>query len=116
MARAVSKKVKGLRWWVVTLVALAAVINYIDRQAFGALWPEIAGDLFPEMDDDGTKAIYGTISAIFILSYAAGQTIFGKIFDWIGTRIGFAISIGVWSLATMIHAFAQGMISFSIFR
>lgn len=116
MAPKVGKKIGGLRWWVVTLVALAAVINYIDRQAFGALWPEIAGELFPNMDDDGTKKIYGTISAIFILSYAAGQTIFGKIFDWIGTRIGFAISIGVWSLATMVHAFAQGLVSFSLFR
>jgi len=109
-------KRKGLRWWVVGLVALAAIINYIDRQAFGALWPEIAGDLFPDMTADETKNIYGNISAIFILSYAAGQTIFGKIFDWIGTRIGFAISIGVWSFATAIHAFAQGFMSFAIFR
>jgi len=109
-------KVKGLRWWVVGLVALAAVINYIDRQAFGALWPDIAKELFPGMADDDTKVIYGTISAVFILSYAAGQTIFGKIFDWIGTRIGFALSIGIWSLATMVHAFAKGMVSFSIFR
>ena len=110
------KKVKGLRWWVVGLVALAAVINYIDRQAFGALWPDIAADLFPEMEQDATKKIYGTIMTFFILSYAAGQTIFGKIFDWIGTRIGFALSIGVWSLATFLHAFAQGMLSFSIIR
>ena len=109
-------KIKGLRWWVVGLVALAAVINYIDRQAFGALWPDIAKELFPDMTSDETKLIYGTISAVFILSYAAGQTIFGKIFDWIGTRIGFALSIGIWSLATMVHAFAKGMISFSIFR
>jgi ACS family hexuronate transporter-like MFS transporter len=109
-------KTKGLRWWVVGLVALAAVINYIDRQAFGALWPDISKELFPDMNSDETKAIYGTISAIFILSYAAGQTIFGKIFDWIGTRIGFALSIGIWSLATMVHAFAKGMVSFSIFR
>ncbi|WP_299058578.1 MFS transporter [uncultured Polaribacter sp.] len=109
-------KTKGLRWWVVSLVALAAVINYIDRQAFGALWPDIAKELFPEMTSDETKLIYGTISAVFIMSYAFGQTIFGKIFDWIGTRIGFALSIGIWSIATMIHAFAQGILSFSIFR
>ncbi len=109
-------KFNGLRWWVVSLVALAAVINYIDRQAFGALWPDISAELFPDLDADGRKDIYGKISAVFILSYAAGQTIFGKIFDWIGTRIGFAISIGVWSLATALHAFAKGMFSFSIFR
>ena len=109
-------KVKGLRWWVVGLVALAAVVNYIDRQAFGALWPDIAKELFPEMDEDGHKAIYGTISTIFIVSYAGGQALFGKIFDWVGTRIGFALSIGVWSIATILHAFAQGLLSFSIFR
>ena len=109
-------KINGLRWWVVGLVALAAVVNYIDRQAFGALWPDIAKDLFPEMDEDGHKAIYGTISTVFILSYAGGQALFGKIFDWIGTRMGFALSISVWSIATILHAFAQGMLSFSIFR
>ena len=109
-------KVKGLRWWVVGLVALAAVVNYIDRQAFGALWPDIAQDLFPEMGKDGHKVIFGTISTVFIISYASGQALFGKIFDWIGTRMGFAISIGVWSIATMFHALAQGMLSFSIFR
>lgn len=109
-------KTKGLRWWVVGLVALAAIVNYIDRQAFGALWPDIAKELFPELSEDGRKAIYGTISTVFILSYAGGQALFGKIFDWIGTRIGFAISIGVWSLATILHSFAQGMWSFSIFR
>ncbi len=113
----VTKQRQGrLRWVIVSLVAVAAIINYIDRQAFGALWPDIASELFPNMDDDGSKAIYGTISAIFILSYAAGQSIFGKIFDWIGTRIGFAISIGVWSFATMLHAIAGGFWSFSIFR
>ena len=109
-------KINGLRWWVVGLVALAAVINYIDRQAFGALWPDIAKELFPDMNADETKTIYGNISSIFILAYAAGQTIFGKIFDWVGTRIGFALSIGIWSLATMVHAFAKGFLTFSIFR
>ncbi len=116
MASEVSKKKGGLRWWVVGLVALAAVINYIDRQAFGALWPDIAKDLFPELGPDDSKAIYGRISAIFILSYAAGQTIFGKIFDWIGTRIGFALSIGIWSLATAAHSLAKGVFSFAMFR
>ncbi|MEO1714763.1 MAG: MFS transporter, partial [Bacteroidota bacterium] len=39
-----------------------------------------------------------------------------KIFDWIGTRLGFALSIGVWSIATALHALAQGILSFGIFR
>ncbi len=110
-------KINGLRWWVVTLVALATIINYIDRQTINVLWPEqIAPDLFPDMDADGHKYILGVISTVFIFAYAAGQAIFGKIFDWIGTRLGFVLSIGVWSLATAAHAFAQGILSFSLFR
>lgn len=107
----------NLRWVVVSLVALATVINYIDRQTITVLWPQhMAPDLFPDMDADGHKSVLGIVSAIFILSYAAGQAIFGKIFDWIGTRLGFVLSIGVWSIATALHAFAQGILSLSFFR
>jgi len=110
--------VKGnLRWVVVGLVALATVINYIDRQTITVLWPQhMAPDLFPDMDADGHKSVLALVSAVFILSYAAGQAIFGKIFDWLGTRVGFVLSIGVWSIATALHALAQGVLSLSIFR
>ena len=108
--------IKGLRWWVITLIALATIINYIDRQALSVLWPAIVEDLFPDESALERKQIYANISIVFVFSYAFGQAIFGKIFDWIGTRIGFVLSIGVWSLATIAHAFAQGMLSFSIFR
>lgn len=110
------KKLKGLRWWVIALIALATVVNYIDRQALGVLWPDIAPDLFPDATEDGRKVIYAQISVIFVFSYAFGQAIFGKIFDWIGTRLGFAVSIGVWSIATAMHAAAQGLLSFGLFR
>jgi len=109
-------KLKGLRWWVVGLIAIATVINYIDRQALGVLWPDIAADLYPNEDSDGRKEIYSWITGSFIFFYAIGQALFGKIFDWIGTRLGFAISIGVWSIATALHAFASGAWSFAIFR
>jgi len=106
-----------LRWWVVGLVALATVINYIDRQAITVLWPaQMANDMFPDMDADGHKVILGVVSSVFIFAYAFGQAIFGKIFDWVGTRLGFALSIGIWSLATALHAFAKGVWTLSIFR
>lgn len=111
------KTIKNLRWWVITLVALATVINYIDRQTLNVLWATSMGEeLYPDLDADGRKAIYATISGIFVLAYAFGQAIFGKIFDWIGTRLGFALSIGVWSIATALHAFGKGVVSLSIFR
>tara|TARA_R110000868_G_scaffold21614_6_gene89516 strand:- start:5209 stop:6510 length:1302 start_codon:yes stop_codon:yes gene_type:complete len=109
-------KVKGLRWWIIGLIALATVINYIDRQALPVLWPDIAEDLYPDKTADERKGIYAIISTIFIFSYAFGQAIFGKIFDKLGTRIGFTLSIGFWSIATAMHAFAKGVVSLSIFR
>ena len=109
-------KLKGLRWWVIALIALATVINYIDRSALSVLWPDIVEELFPDESALERKQIYANISIVFILSYAFGQAIFGKIFDWVGTRLGFVLSIGVWSLATAAHALAQGALSFSIFR
>ncbi|GAC15342.1 MFS transporter [Aliiglaciecola lipolytica] len=107
---------KNLRWWVIALVALATVINYIDRQSLSVLWPFMGKEIYPEKSDAELKEVYGIISIVFLFAYAFGQALFGKIFDWVGTRIGFVLSIGIWSLATILHAFAQGILTFSIFR
>ncbi len=109
-------QIKNLRWWVITLIALATIINYIDRQSLNVLWPNISAELYPDKSNDERKEIYAFVSVVFVLSYAFGQALFGKIFDWVGTRIGFALSIGVWSIATALHAFAKGIVTFSIFR
>ncbi|MEM6809602.1 MAG: MFS transporter, partial [Pseudomonadota bacterium] len=100
----------NLRWVIVTLVAIATVINYIDRGALGVLWPEISADL------GLTKTDYAIIINVFTFAYAFGQSLFGKIFDWIGTRLGFVLAIAAWSAATMLHAVANSMLTFSIFR
>lgn len=99
-----------LRYWIVILVAVATVINYIDRGALGFLWPEISKDL------GMSKEEYAIILNVFTFAYAFGQTLFGKIFDWIGVRLGFVLSIVVWSAATMLHAVASGLTSFAIYR
>ncbi len=113
----VKKKVGGLRWWVVSLIALAAVINYIDRQAFSVLWESNIGEeLYPDLDQAGRKAIYGKIGTYFIIAYALGQALFGRIFDKLGTKIGFALSIGFWSLATALHAIVSTFSGFSFVR
>jgi MFS transporter, ACS family, hexuronate transporter len=103
-------KIGKFRYWIVSLVALATIINYIDRGALAVLWPEIAGELGLD------KTEYAIIINIFTFAYAFGQTLFGKIFDWVGTRLGFVLSIAVWSAATMLHAAATGLLSFSVFR
>ncbi|WP_422344473.1 MFS transporter [Parasphingorhabdus sp.] len=103
-------KIGKFRWAIVTLVAVATIINYIDRGALGFLWPEISDDL------GLSKTDYAIILNVFTFAYAFGQTLFGKIFDWIGTRLGFVLSIVVWSAATMLHAVATGLTSFAVFR
>ena len=103
-------KLKHLRWLVVSLVALATVINYIDRSALAIMWPGIAEDLGLDKSD------YANIITVFMISYAIGQSLFGKIFDAIGTRLGFLLSIVVWSVSVALDAGAASVTSFAIFR
>lgn len=99
-----------LRWVIIGLIAIATVINYIDRNALAVMWPEIA----PEIG--ATKEDYALLVTIFMVFYALGQFVFGKLFDRIGVRMGFALSIGVWSISIALHALATSILSFSIFR
>ncbi len=103
-------KIKGLRWFVVSLVALATVINYIDRNALAIMWPQISADIGASKDD------YANLVVVFTIFYAIGQSSFGKIFDVIGTRMGFVVSIVVWSASIALHAVARGVGLFAILR
>jgi ACS family hexuronate transporter-like MFS transporter len=107
-------KIKGLRWYVVGLVGLATVVNYIDRNALGILWPQISLDL--GFTEEESKNVYATISVFFLTAYAISKGLSGRLFDIIGTRIGFVVSIVVWSGSAILHAFASGGMSMSIFR
>lgn len=100
----------GMRWVIIGLIAVATVVNYIDRNALAVMWPEIATQV------GATKADYALLVTIFMLFYALGQFVFGKLFDAIGVRLGFALSIGYWSVSIMLHALASSVLSFSIFR
>jgi ACS family hexuronate transporter-like MFS transporter len=103
-------KVKGLRWVIVALIALATVINYIDRNALAVMWPEISR----EFGFDANH--YALLITCFMVSYAIGQSLFGKILDTIGTRIGFVLAIAVWSLSIAAHAFARTLVGFGVLR
>jgi ACS family hexuronate transporter-like MFS transporter len=103
-------KLKGLRWWIIVLIFIATVINYIDRTAFALLWPEMGEDLGMDKSD------YAIMLNVFMACYALGKFASGKLYDAIGTRLGFTVSIIVWSLASAFHAFARGVITLSIFR
>ncbi len=103
-------KVKGLRWWIIGLIGLATIINYIDRSALSIMWPAMGKDL--GMDDSD----YALILNLFMIAYAIGQSVSGKMFDKIGTRIGYVIAISVWSLSSLFHFAVKGMYSLAFVR
>ena len=103
-------KVNGLRWWIIVLIFIATVINYIDRTAFALLWPQMGEDLGMDKSD------YAVMLNVFMACYALGKFASGKLYDIIGTRLGFTVSIIIWSLASAFHAFARGLFSLSLVR
>ena len=74
-------KLKGLRWWIIGLIFVATVINYIDRTAFALLWPEMGKDLGMDNSD------YALMLNIFMFTYAASKFLSGRLYDKIGTKL-----------------------------
>ena len=95
---ATAAKAGYYRWYVCGLLFFASVINYIDRQVIGILKPTLQQQFgWSELD-------YGDIVFSFQLAYAIGFLFAGRLMDSLGTRVGFAIAIVVWSVAAMAHA------------
>ncbi len=109
-------KVKGLRWAIIGLIFLATVINYIDRSALAIMWGS-EGEVGTISNSLGLdKNDYGLILNIFMVFYALGQLFSGKLFDKVGTRIGYVISIGVWGLSSFMHSMVSGLAGLTFFR
>jgi len=98
------------RWRVCALLLAATTINYVDRQVLGVLAP------FLQHDIGWNEIEYGYIVTAFQAAYAIGLLFSGAIIDRFGTRIGYAISIGVWSLAAMSHTLATNVLGFAAAR
>jgi MFS transporter, ACS family, hexuronate transporter len=103
-------KIKGMRWWIVVLVFLAAVLNYVDRQTLSALAPTIQADL--GLDDRD----YANIVNIFLIAYTIAYLVSGKLVDRLGTRHSTLLFVLWWSLSNVVTAWAQGMKSMSTMR
>ncbi len=103
-------KIPHLRWLMVSLIFLATVINYIDRQTVSVLKTAISTDL------GLSNADYAAIQNSFLLMYGISQMVSGRLYDRIGTRLGFVFSIVVWSAAAVAHAFARTPGMFKLFR
>ena len=98
------------RWTVVVLLFFATTVNYLDRQVIGLLKPTL------ETDFNWTETDYSHIVMAFSASYALGLLAFGRLIDRIGSKMGYVISIVIWSVAAMLHAVARSTFGFGAAR
>ncbi|MBQ2525348.1 MAG: MFS transporter [Bacteroidales bacterium] len=87
------------RWWICSLLFFATTVNYLDRQVLSLTYDEFIKPEFGWKDTD-----YGTITSFFSIFYAIASLFAGKFVDWMGTKKGYLISIGVWSFGAVLHA------------
>ncbi len=104
------KKIGNYRWTVCALIFFATTINYLDRQVIGILKPLLESDL-------GIGEVqYANIVTVFQLCYGFAMLLAGRLIDKFGTKLGYMISVFLWSIAAMGHALAKGVIGFGFWR
>jgi MFS transporter, ACS family, hexuronate transporter len=99
-----------VRWTICGMLFAATSINYIDRQILGILAPILQHTI------GWTDPQYSYIISGFQFAYAVGLILAGRMVDRLGTRIGYAIIMGVWSLSAMSHALARTVLGFAAAR
>ena len=103
-------RIGSVRWSICALLFAATTINYMDRQVIGLLKPTIQHSI------GMTEVGYGYVVATFQIAYAAGMLLMGRLVDRIGTRIGYMVVMGLWSLSAMGHALANTVLEFGLAR
>jgi ACS family hexuronate transporter-like MFS transporter len=104
------KKTRHLRWYILILVALGTLVNYVDRNTLGVLAPQLRENLH------FTTEQYSFIVAAFQLSYSLMQPIAGFFIDLIGLRFGYFLFALLWGTAAVLHAFATSWQGMALFR
>ena len=104
------RQMTNYRWTICSLVFFATTINYLDRQVISLLKPVL------EKEFNWTETDYSNIVAAFQLAYALGMVSIGSVIDKIGSKLGYSISLALWSIISMLHAFATSTFSFGVYR
>jgi ACS family hexuronate transporter-like MFS transporter len=109
-------QIGNYRWTICALVFFATTINYLDRQVISLLKPYLEANGLFGTDPSHFESTYANIVIAFQLSFAIGMLVVGRIIDVFGTKMGYAISLLMWSIACMGHAFAKNAFGFGIAR
>ncbi len=106
-------KIGNYRYRILALLMFATTINYFDRSIIGVLAPTLQ-ELFGWSNTD-----YAGIIIWFQVAYAIGMLGMGGIIDRLGTKKGYTLAIGTWSIFGMLHAAVRpafSILGFSIAR
>lgn len=106
----VNKKIGKYRWTICALLFFATTLNYLDRSVISLLKPDL------EERFNWTESDYADIVIAFQLAYALGMLLAGRFIDKVGTKLGYAISLIVWSIASMGHALVRSTMGFVVAR
>ena len=98
------------RWTICSLLFFATTINYLDRAVISLLKSTLTDQL--HWDD----ADYTNVEIAFKISYAIGLLGAGRLIDKLGTRIGYALATGIWSVAAVGHALVNSVFGFGVAR
>ena len=98
------------RWTICSLIFFATTINYLDRAVISLLKTDL------EQEFNWTETDYSNIVIAFQLSYAIGMIFVGRLIDKIGTKMGYALSLIVWSFAAIGHALVRSTFGFIVAR
>ncbi len=97
-------------WIIVAMAFIATALSFLDRQVLSISIIKIKEEFHI------TDVQYGFINTGFLISYAIMFTVGGILIDRFGSRIGMAFSVGIWSLATLLHSLANSAMHFGLFR
>ena len=97
-------------WQIVFLLFAGSVLNYMDRSLVGVIMPQMRRDLTL------TNADFGLAINAFLVLYAVFYVLGGRVADRLGYRGAFALTVAFWSLASMAHAYVQGLRSLALCR
>jgi len=98
------------RWTICALIFFATTVNYLDRQVISLV------KLNLDKEFGWTKSDYANITIAFQLAYAIGMIFAGRLIDRLGTKLGYAVSLILWSIAAVCHALVRSTAGFMVAR
>ncbi len=103
-------KIRHLRWWLCGLLFAATALSFLDRQVLSVVAPVVTEEF------GMTNQEYSYVTTAFLISYAAMFFLAGRLMDLVGTRLGMGLSVGLWTIASALHAVAQGAYQLAFYR